>query len=149
MVELPEGTLEPVKPEDLVTWFKMQDELARLKANEALLRSRIFRHYFTDPKEGVNNVELNDGTGAVIKGEYKINRSIDVGQMEALKAAQQAESYNGPKVNFDVLIKLKPELSITEYKKLTAEERLFVDQALIIKPGAPGLEIVIPKRAKV
>jgi hypothetical protein len=53
-----------------------------------------------------------------------------------------------PTLHIDKLVKWKPEVAITEYRKLTEEERNRFDQCLVIKPGSPSLEIVIPKRAK-
>jgi hypothetical protein len=133
---------------DLVAWFKLYDELASLKARESLLRGKIFKSFFKTPKEGTNNHELNDGTGAVLKGTYVINRAVDIGALDALKAAQ-AEAKQGsnvPKLNFDQLIKWKPEVAVGEYRKLTEEERNLFDQCLVIKVGSPQLEITIPKK---
>jgi hypothetical protein len=138
-----------VTPELLAEWYKAQKDLAFLKAREAQLRSIIFKNKFPNPVEGTNTVALDDGTSAVIKATHVINRNVDIGSLDALRAAQQQEGYNGPKVNLDEVIRWKPELSVTAYKALTAEEQMFVDQALIVKPGSPQLEITIPKRAKV
>jgi hypothetical protein len=129
-----------VTPELLAEWYKAQKDLAFLKAREAQLRSIIFKNKFPNPVEGTNTV---------IKATHVINRNVDIGSLDALRAAQQQEGYNGPKVNLDEVIRWKPELSVTAYKALTAEEQMFVDQALIVKPGSPQLEITIPKRAKV
>lgn len=144
MVEVPEDV---VTAADLAEWFKVKAQLGKLKSAEALMRTRIFKFFFKAPKEGTNKVDLNDGTGAQLKADHTINRSVDIGSLDALKAAQLVEGYNGPKLNFDNLIKWKPEVSITEYRKLTEEERHLFDQCLIIKPGSPQLEISIPKRA--
>lgn len=149
---IPENT---VTAADLAEWYKMQAELGRLKSAEALLRGRIFKHYFPTPKEGTNNVPLNDGTGAVLKGQHVINRSVDQGALDALrKSVQEAAALreqggqpNIPLINVDKLVKWKPEVAITEYRQLTEEERHFFDQCLVIKPGSPQLEITIPKRA--
>lgn len=154
--------MSPAIPEDQVTvndlaeWYRLQTELGRIKSAEALLRGRIFRHYFPTPKEGTNSVPVNDGTGAVVKGQHVINRSVDQGQLDALRVAMTTAygahavpgaTPNIPKLNLDELVKFKPEVSITKYRELTEEERLYFDQCLVIKPGSPQLEIVIPKRA--
>lgn len=146
MTMIPENT---VTPEDLAQWYTMKQELSRLKSAEALLRARIFRFYFPTPKEGTNNQPLNDGTGAVLKGQYVINRAVDIGALDALRKAQQeaVEGSNAPKLNFDELVKWKPEVAITKYRELTEEERHYFDQCLVITPGSPQVEITIPKRA--
>lgn len=144
--------LDVITQDDLTKWYEIKERMTRDKATEAMLRSRIFASLFKTPKEGVNTVSVKDvvpedATGAVVKGTYVINRSIDVGTLAALRERQSAEGYNGPKLNFDELIKTKPELSLTAYNKLTEEEKKFMDEALVIKPGSPQLEITIPKRA--
>lgn len=136
-----------VTPEDLATWFKKKAQLAKLKGEEAMLRSRIFKHYFPTPTEGSkdNKVPLNDGTGAILQADYVINRTVDEQQLEALREAMFAEGSNLPQLDLAKLIKWKPELSITEYRKLSETERHTLDQALVIKPGSPQMEIKIPK----
>lgn len=147
MAEIPENA---VTAADLAEWYRLQAELGKLKSAEALLRSKIFKHYFPAPTEGTNKFELNDGTGAVLKATHVINRSIDPGALDALKAAQHeaAPGSNVPKLPLDELVRYKPELAVSEYRKLTDEERIFFDQCLIIKPGSPQMEISIPKKAK-
>jgi len=144
MVEIPEDV---VTPADLAEWYKIKAQLGKLKSAEALMRTRIFKFFFKAPKEGTNKVDINDGTGAQLKADHTINRSVDIGSLEALRDQQKVEGYNGHKLNFDELVKWKPEVSITAYRQLTDEERNLFDQCLIIKPGSPQMEIVIPKRA--
>lgn len=138
----------PVTMADLQEWYRLKQELGKIKSAEALLRSKIFGFYFTDPKEGTNKHELNDGTGAVLKGTHVINRSVDQGSLDAYRDQMGQEGSNLPKLNLGALIKWKPEVVIGEYRKLTAEEQLAFDQCLVIKPGSPQLEITIPKKAK-
>lgn len=146
MVDLSEE--QAVTPEDLKTWYKLRDELTRVRSAEAMLRSRIFKHYFPEPVEGSaqNKVPLNDGTGAIVQGDYVINRTVDQAQLEALREAMFAEGSNLPQLPLDKLIKWKPELAKAEYNKLSTEEKQILDRCLVVKPGMPGLEIKIPKR---
>jgi hypothetical protein len=145
MVSIPDDV---VTAADLAEWYQLKAELGRIKSKEALLRSRIFKFYFPVPTEGTNSADINDGTGAVVKGTHVINRSVDIGALDALKEQQKVEGSNAPKINLDELVKWKPEVSISAYRELTEEEQHFFDQCLIIKPGSPQLEITIPKRAK-
>jgi len=137
-----------VTPEDLKTWYALKQELDRVKSAEAMLRSRIFKHYFPTPTEGTkdNKVPLNDGTGAIIQGDYVVNRNVDEAQLDGLRAAMFAEGSNLPQLDLTKLIRWKPELAKSEYNKLSDEERQVFDRCLVIKPGMPGLEIKIPKR---
>ena len=142
-----------VTAEDLATWYQMQAELTALKASEAMLRSRIYKHFFPkaaageEGTEGTNTVELEDGTGAVLKAQRKVDRKVLEPELDAYKAALKEEGCNLPKLPLNKLIKWKPELSVSEYRKLTAEEQKACDTFLNIKDGSPQVEIVIPKRA--
>jgi len=136
MVQIPENA---VTEADLSTWYNLQLELKRIKAAEILLRTKIFNSIFTKPKEGTNSFELSEGY--VLKGKYTLNREIDIGTFQALR--QQFEEAG---IYPDSLIKWEPDLKIKEYRELTEEQMKLFDQCLIIKPGSPALEIVLPKR---
>lgn len=139
MADVPENV---VTPEDLTRWYLLQQQLAELKRDEALLRGKLFHHYFPNPTEGTNNFPLDDGTGAVLKGMFSYSRDVDEGAVEALK--DELKNRNIP---LGKLLKYKPSLVKTEYNKLTAEEQQFFDQVLIIKPASPSMKIEIPKKA--
>lgn len=148
MTDLSQTTL--VTAEDLQTWYKLQEQLASVKAAEAMLRARIFRQFFPTPVEGSaeNKVPLNDGTGAILQATHVINRTVLEPELDALKASIREEGSNLPKLPFNKLIKYEPKLVKAEYNKLTAEERAIMDRALKIQDGSPQLEIKIPKRAR-
>lgn len=133
---------------DLVKLFQMREQLATLKSAEAMLRKRVFAHYFPNPTEGSaeNKVPLNDGTGAILQADHKLNRKVDEGELEKLKLAINAEGSNLPKLKFSKLIKWKPEVAIGEYRKLSDEDRLVFDRCLVVTPGMPEVKITIPKR---
>jgi hypothetical protein len=138
MVEIPEN---PITQAMLSTWYKMAQELKKLKTKEILLRKDIFGKAFPDPKEGTNNYGLDDGY--VLKGQYQLTRDIDEGAFNALKEKLREE-----KINPDLLVQYKPSLVKKEYNKLTDEQKQLFDQCLIVKPGSPSLEIVLPAKAK-
>jgi hypothetical protein len=137
-----------VTAEDLKKWYKLQEELAQVKAAEAMLRSRIAKHFFPKPVEGSaeNKYPLNDGTGAILQMDHTINRKVLEPELDAYRESLKVEGSNVLKLPLNKLIKWKPELSKSEYNKLTAEERKVCDSFLNIKDGAPQLKIVIPKR---
>jgi hypothetical protein len=146
MVDVQEET--KVTYDDLVKLVKMQAQLAKLKGAEAMLRKRVFAHYFPNPTEGSkdNKVPLNDGTGAIVQGEHTVNRKVDEGELEKLKEAMFAEGSNLPQLDLTKLIKWKPEVVIPEYRKLSTEEQQAFDRCLVVTDGMPGLKVVIPKR---
>lgn len=133
---------------DIATLYELQEQLAQVKAAEAMLRRRIFDHFFPTPVEGSkeNKYPLNDGTGAILQADYKINRSVLEPELDAYKAAIKDPNANLPKLPLNKLVKYKPELVKAEYNKLTEEERKACDTFLNIKPGMPEVSVVIPKR---
>lgn len=114
-------------------WLQLKAELAAIKKREADLRQMLFEGAFPNPVEGTNTVALEDGT--IVKGTYKISRNID-------EAALPSVLEQMPEAVRDNLVAYKPSLSVAVYRKLTAEERKTFDQALIIKPGTPTLEVI-------
>lgn len=114
-------------------WIAVKTDLERLKKREADLRKKLFDGAFPAPIEGVNTVELSDGS--IVKGTYKINRTVD-------EAALQAVKENLPAEKSARLVIFKPQLSLTEYRKLTDEERKIFDAALIVRPGSVSLEVI-------
>jgi hypothetical protein len=133
---------------DIAKLYRMQEELTALKAAEAMLRKRIFDHFFPNPTEGSagNKYPLNDGTGAVLQADHKINRTVLPAELDAYKDAVKQEGSNLPKLPINKLVRYKPELVKSEYNKLTEEERKACDTFLDVKPGMPEVKVVIPKR---
>jgi hypothetical protein len=142
MILIPERN---VTVEHLKEWYTLKQQLDELKNKEVVLRQFIFNGIFTKPEEGINKFEVADGTGAVLKGTHVINRKVNQEALEALEESLD-KSDNLPQLDLDKLVVWKPEVSIKEYRMLTDEQRNLFDQALVIKPGMPSLEIVIPKR---
>lgn len=137
MSEIPANA---VTQDDLNEWYKLAAELKRVKAAEMLLRQKIFHAYFPAPKEGTNSHPLADGW--VLKAKYPINREVDQGALAAYK-----EKFVEANINADALVQYKPELRLSAYRELTEEQRQLFDHALIVKPGSPALEIVLPAKA--
>jgi hypothetical protein len=138
MSDIPKNEVTQI---DLETWYKLDQQIKDLKSHEVLLRRKIFGGLFTDPVEGTNSHALPDG--AVVKGKRVISRTIDIGALNALR-----EQFAVAGIRADELVKYTPELKVSGYRELTAEQQHLFDQALVIKDGMPGLEIVIPKRGK-
>lgn len=131
--------IQPASQEEINEWYVVQQRLAVDSVREMELRKKIFGTFFTEPKEGVNTFPMTDGY--VMKGTYKINRKILVADLDLwLPDFQQA------KLPIDALIERKPSLNASAYKKLEKEAQELFDNVLEIKPGAPTLEIVKPKK---
>jgi len=137
MVEVPER----VSMETLVEWDATKKQLSQLKMKEALLRKAIFESFFPAPVEGTNKFPLNGGW--LLKADYPIERKVDPTSLDLNK-----ERLREIGIPVDDLIRYKPELSKRPYNKLTDEQRTEFDEVLIIKPGSPQLEIVLPASAQ-
>lgn len=139
MVQIPQ---DEVTQEDLAAWYKKAEELSKLKVEEMLLRKRIFKHFFPEPREGTNKVEL--GGGYELSVTHVIDRKIDPALLLALQGQfQQAE------IPLDRLIKMEPKLQVKNYKELEEEKRILFDQVLEIKEGSPSsMKIDMPAKLK-
>ena len=126
--------------EDIAEWERLKDELTRIKQQEIALRRKIFGAFFT-VEEGTEYRPL--GNGYRLKAIAKLDRNIDIAHFDTMRP-----QFKDAKINPDDLVKYKPELVLSEYRKLTKEQQHLVDLTLIIKPGAPTLEIVAPKEEK-
>lgn len=117
-------------------WHKLQEQLAELKDKEMNLRKQITDLYFDVQKEGTQKQALPSGWQ--LKAVIKYNYSIDAASLPAVLEKL-------PEGTADTLIKYKPEMSKSVYAKLKPEVRQIFDECLVIKPGAPSLELIAPK----
>lgn len=131
--------------EHLKEWYALKQQLDEIKNKEIVIRQFIAKGLFPEPKEGTNTHPLNDGTGAVAKVTHVLNRTVQEELLEELRKSLETDN-NLPKLDLAKLIRWKPEVATKEYRTLTDEERHLFDQVLVIKPGMPGLEIMIPKK---
>lgn len=146
MTELPVDTITAA---EVFEWYRVTEELKEIKQREHFLRMRVFRHLVPVPVEGVNSVDLAshavfngvDTLGYVLKAQYVISREVDEAALTVL-----LPKLREAKVPVEELIKRKPTLAVGAYRKLTKEETQLFDQALVIKPGSPQLEIMLPKK---
>ena len=140
MTKLPTNV---VTEDDLIEWDRLKKELQAVKAKEILLRMKIFNFYFPEPKEGTNSIPLAEGW--VLKAVAGYDRKVDIGAWPAIQAALREAGITHP----EALVKYDPLLVVSEYRTLTEEQLHIMDQALIIKPSSPQMEIVLPKKAAV
>lgn len=121
-------------------WSELKDSVARLQVEERSLREGLFSGTFPNPQEGVNTLELPDGSK--MKGTYKINRKLDDNLLAGL-----IEKGKVDKDTAESIRRIKVELDTKAYKELDKKVQKIVDNALEIKPSLPSLELVPPKNA--
>lgn len=134
-----EHIAEPFTQEELNEWYAAQEQLKKLKEREMELRKKIFAFCFPSPVEGTNTYQLAEGF--VIKGKYPITRKVQIELYDVVK-----DRIREAGVVLEDLLKWEPSLVLSEYRKLSDEQRQAVDMCLEVKPGSPALEITKPKR---
>lgn len=132
------------KDHTIMLWQKAEKELETIKTAEMNLRKLIFGECFPNPKEGTNSLEL--GAGYILKGTHKLSYSVTNNDAVCTKALEAIHDTGneGPFIA-ERLIKWKPELSTSEYKKADDKYKKLLEPCLTIKPGSPSLELVAPK----
>lgn len=132
------------KDQLLEKWYSTAGALALAKAEESVLRNLVVTGFFPDGlKEGTQTLPLADGW--VLKVAGKVNRKIDPAMIGPV-TLEMAAKFGDANVTVDDLINYPPELKISAYKTLTAEQRQVFDAALIITDGTPAVIIDQPKR---
>lgn len=134
----------------LVRWQQLTTQLEALKAEELTLRNEIIDTIVPQDKvEGTATFDI--GNGWKLKATRKQNYSVDKSSVDTLRDLL-------PFNIWDDLIRWKPELSMTAYRKslpaytqaLPEEHRKTLSDALInavtIRPATPALELLAPKQ---
>jgi hypothetical protein len=122
-------------------WWLTTQELKFVKAAESALRKDVFEKAFPKPVEGTNKINL--GSGWQLKATYGYNRKVITDVL-----FENTEQLIKLEVPIDMLIRYKPEISVTIYKLLTDEQKKLFDQCITVTPGSPALELVTPKAGK-
>ena len=125
----------------LSEWWLTTQELKVVKATESTLRKDVFEKAFPNPVEGTNKINL--GSGWQLKATYGYNRKVIPDML-----FENTEQLINLEVPIDMLVKYKPEISVTIYKLLTDEQKKLFDQCIMVTPGSPSLEVVMPKTGK-
>lgn len=136
---------EKTNDQVIVEWQESVKALASAKDNETALRAQVVERMFKDHKdEGTENVEL--GNGYKLKAVFKLSYSLNNKDDATDKALTKLEK-SGPEGAFVAgrLVKWKPDLSVSEYKTLTAKQKAIIDEVLTVRPGTPSVELVVPK----
>lgn len=138
MTKIPEQQVRT--PEEMFAnlqkWWQMQQQLAKLKTTEVLERKDMVGYYFPSPREGTNRLDV--GGGFDLRLVFGYSRNVDEAALDSAKASD----FKKLKIDKDSLFAYKPELVVKEYKKLSDEQRAFIDELLDVKESTPQLHIV-------
>lgn len=121
-------------------WYTAKQRLDEAKELERKLRDETFNIAFDGKAvEGTNKFGMTDGyvLTARVPYNYKVDPAIAA-------AAQHLKKTLG--IDVASLVEWKPELRVSEYRKLTDEQKKEFDKFLTITAGTPQMEISKPKR---
>lgn len=121
--------------ETIEEWLQLVDWLSAAKEREKKLREFLVKKICPEPKEGTNNVDLLDNRYKA-KVVHKINRSLDTDLLDKVMMKMPPEYRE-----VGVLISYEPSMDLKTYRTLDEKTKKVFDQALVIKEGAPTLEI--------
>lgn len=138
----------------LLLWQKSKEWLDKYKSLEMDLRKIAVKLTVTEPKEGMNTVELGNGYQAKVQIKY----NYKLGANDVVENCLNEISSIGNEGAFiaDRLVSWTPNFLLTEYRQLqeeatkgneTAQKILKVtEKMLTITEAAPTLEIKEPKK---
>lgn len=134
----------------IVQWQEAEKARAKAIETEMELRKAVMALCFNDAKVGTNTLEL--GKGYKLKGVKSLNYRLANSQGETDKMLDEiAKLGNEGQFIAERLVGWSPKLSLTEYKKLEADNpthakiKSMIDSVLTVTDAAPALEIVEPK----
>lgn len=150
----PQGTpeYERVLNERKTEWEAACVALTLAKDREMELRKAFVADFF-DPNQrsGTERLSLGDGTDlkAVKTERYGfVKNAEEKTDKKAIDAALTRIEKEVPHGEYiaEHLIKWTPELSVTEYKKLSDAAKAIIDVVIVTTQGAPSLDVVKSKR---
>lgn len=116
--------------------------LKAAKEAEAQLRAEVislFSERVNDANaSGVENIDTGMGK---LKITHKLNYTLGNADLVDKALDLIEKSQEGGNVIAERLVSWKPELSIREYKLLSAQQKAYIDTVLTVKPGTPSVEL--------
>jgi hypothetical protein len=138
--------VDPVTQNNMITWRAIAADLSRLQELELQYRNAIIPYCGFDAykEEGSQTVSL--GEGYKLELDRPIYYSVK-GEQDVIMALINLVHENDPMAAIG-LLRWKPEISVTQYRKLTDEQKRIIAPILDIKPGQASLKVVLPKESK-
>jgi len=139
MVEIKAKDTRPILPL-WQQWKNAKYLLDIAKAAELKVREEVIAQHFHNAPIGTNHHDCDDGSDLVCvkKLNYKLDKETTANAQEKLI----------PLIGIELaarLVNWKPDLSLTEYKKLPDAAREIIDEVLTISPAMPTLELKVAK----
>jgi hypothetical protein len=131
--------LSPEQMDVLREWNEAKTLAKLWTEKESSLRDVLVKQLFNaDKEEGTESVTIQNGwvMKATKKLSYQLNN--DEGEVSAICAAL-------PDAVSRQLVRWKPELSLSCYRKIDAHTQQLFNNVLTIKPSKPSLELTHPE----
>lgn len=126
----------------LSNWQDAKKQLAHYKELEMTLRADVIAACSEENDSMYSGTERVDiGQGYDLKITHKLNYSLNQETVDSALDKIEKECEHGTLLA-ERLVKVKYELSVTEYKQLPDAARKIIDQVLTIKPASKEVEIV-------
>jgi hypothetical protein len=135
------------KEQKLQAWIDAQRALYAAAEAEMAARKEVVAAFpfDADKDEGTQNIDLANGWK--LKVVKKLNYTLNNKEDATDRALEKLEKLGAEGVFVaERLVKWKPELSISEYRKLTDQYKSIIDAVLTTSPGAPSLSLIEPKK---
>lgn len=138
------------KEQKLQDWEETAKKAKYYKDLEMQYRKEVLYDFFEyegDDRKGTTNFPL--GGGCKLKAKFNLYYKLENKEGETLDMLDElASSSDDGQFVSERLVNWKPELSVSEYNKLSPEQKKIVDRVLTVTPGTPSIEIVYPKEKK-
>ena len=126
----------------IMDWNRADAEAKAAVVRERDLRKQVIEASFDELKTGTNTLVLGAGykLKASVTQAYSPQKDADDSYTSLVNVLGQMNPETAKR-----LVRWKPEISVSAYKSLTAEEQALINQVLVIKDNSPQLELVVPK----
>lgn len=127
----------------IMAWWGASAKLSEVKATESALRQQVIDKCFVSMDVGTNKLPL--GSGYILKATKKLTYNIKKNEItnDYSHVNGVLDKLNNPQL-VDEIVRWKPELSSTAYKKLTKDEQQLINTIVTISEATPSLEMVVP-----
>lgn len=133
--------LSPETLNVLKEWNEAKEQSKHWVEKESKLRDQIVKEVFNpDRDEGTESIEIQNGW--ILKSSKSLNYSLNNkdGEVSAICASL-------PDTLSKQLVRWKPELSLSNYRKLDFHTQQMFQPVLTIKPAKPVLELIPPSQS--
>lgn len=116
-------------------WYAAKDKLKEVQDHERQLRKQVLEAIYGEPQKGTHKCDLPNGMELVLSVGAKI--SVDKDEFMKHKVHMEKKGLIGE----ESVIKLKPEVSATAYKYLSAEDKAAFDSVFKHSLTSPQLDV--------